>query len=443
MAGVGGDADRGGLRGVRGCGAWPAAGLRPGRLRRRPPPCASWCLSVRAARARAGPGVAGADRAGPTAAWSSTSAWCSSPSASPPARPSGTAASSGWRRASRPAWPATRSPTWAPSSSRAEQDDDLGPGPRRRRQGLRARPCTSSRSGQPGHRLAVGADRPVRGRLPHPGGRPRRRRRADHTPSSGSTCSRWWPGCGSVAAVMGFGTFLAAWPRGRRRRTRARPSPGRAAARRHRSRVPTGRARDRAAAAGRVPRERRRAAWAVMARAAGGRPGDRAQRDGRRSPTRTGSAHRLRPALPDVPGPVGVRLRRARPPAIREEIPRRVGEGRETDGQIKDYILSRYPNIRLLPEAQRAGAGGLGPARRGGGGWSEDWPGRRSAAGGTPGGTGRPTTTAAGRKGVAVAVSDGAWPAWRSNATSCSSRSATWSASGTSGEVTDDRLRAS
>lgn len=40
---------------------------------------------------------------------------------------------------------------------------------------------------------------------------------------------------------------------------------------------------------------------------------------------------------------------------IREEIVRRVAEGRETDGQIKDFILSLYPDISLRPETRGLG----------------------------------------------------------------------------------------
>ena len=40
---------------------------------------------------------------------------------------------------------------------------------------------------------------------------------------------------------------------------------------------------------------------------------------------------------------------------IREEITRRVAEGRESDGQIKDYILGLYPNISLRPETRGLG----------------------------------------------------------------------------------------
>lgn len=40
---------------------------------------------------------------------------------------------------------------------------------------------------------------------------------------------------------------------------------------------------------------------------------------------------------------------------IREEIVRRVGEGRETDGQIKDFILGLYPDISLRPETRGLG----------------------------------------------------------------------------------------
>ncbi|HVF14613.1 MAG TPA: cytochrome c-type biogenesis protein CcmH, partial [Acidimicrobiales bacterium] len=40
---------------------------------------------------------------------------------------------------------------------------------------------------------------------------------------------------------------------------------------------------------------------------------------------------------------------------IQEEIRRRVVEGRETDGQIKDFILSLYPDISLRPETRGLG----------------------------------------------------------------------------------------
>ncbi len=40
---------------------------------------------------------------------------------------------------------------------------------------------------------------------------------------------------------------------------------------------------------------------------------------------------------------------------IREEIARRVAEGRETDGQIKDFILGLYPGISLRPETRGLG----------------------------------------------------------------------------------------
>jgi len=40
---------------------------------------------------------------------------------------------------------------------------------------------------------------------------------------------------------------------------------------------------------------------------------------------------------------------------IKEEIRRRVLEGRETDGQIKDFILGLYPDISLRPETRGLG----------------------------------------------------------------------------------------
>ena len=40
---------------------------------------------------------------------------------------------------------------------------------------------------------------------------------------------------------------------------------------------------------------------------------------------------------------------------IEEEIRRRVVEGRETDGQIKDFILGLYPDISLRPETRGLG----------------------------------------------------------------------------------------
>jgi cytochrome c-type biogenesis protein CcmH len=40
---------------------------------------------------------------------------------------------------------------------------------------------------------------------------------------------------------------------------------------------------------------------------------------------------------------------------IKEEIRRRVVEGRETDGQIKDFILGLYPDISLRPETRGLG----------------------------------------------------------------------------------------
>jgi cytochrome c-type biogenesis protein CcmH len=40
---------------------------------------------------------------------------------------------------------------------------------------------------------------------------------------------------------------------------------------------------------------------------------------------------------------------------IKEEIGRRVAEGRETDGQIKDFILGLYPDISLRPETSGLG----------------------------------------------------------------------------------------
>ena len=41
--------------------------------------------------------------------------------------------------------------------------------------------------------------------------------------------------------------------------------------------------------------------------------------------------------------------------AIREEIHRRVGEGQSAD-EIVDFILSRYPDSRIVPEASGFGA---------------------------------------------------------------------------------------
>ena len=40
---------------------------------------------------------------------------------------------------------------------------------------------------------------------------------------------------------------------------------------------------------------------------------------------------------------------------IREEITRRVAAGRESDGQVKDYILGLYPNISLRPQTRGLG----------------------------------------------------------------------------------------
>ncbi|HEX7276006.1 MAG TPA: cytochrome c-type biogenesis protein CcmH [Acidimicrobiales bacterium] len=100
---------------------------------------------------------------------------------------------------------------------------------------------------------------------------------------------------------------------------------------------------------------RRRAVWAVMAVLLVGALAIGSQREGpvtdearvRRigSDLRCPTCQGMAVADSDAPAAVG----------IREEIARRVAEGRETDGQIKDFILSLYPDISLRPETSGLG----------------------------------------------------------------------------------------
>ncbi|HVF14392.1 MAG TPA: cytochrome c-type biogenesis protein CcmH [Acidimicrobiales bacterium] len=99
----------------------------------------------------------------------------------------------------------------------------------------------------------------------------------------------------------------------------------------------------------------RRAAWAVMAVVLVGALAIGAQRDGpvtdearvRRigSDLRCPTCQGMAVADSDAPAAQG----------IQEEIRRRVAEGRETDGQIKAFILSLYPDISLRPETRGLG----------------------------------------------------------------------------------------
>ncbi len=99
----------------------------------------------------------------------------------------------------------------------------------------------------------------------------------------------------------------------------------------------------------------RRAVWAVMAVVLVGALAIGSQRDGpvtaearvRRigSDLRCPTCQGMSVADSEAPAAVG----------IREEIGRRVAEGRETDGQIKDFILGLYPNISLRPETRGLG----------------------------------------------------------------------------------------
>ena len=99
----------------------------------------------------------------------------------------------------------------------------------------------------------------------------------------------------------------------------------------------------------------RRAVWGVMALVLVGALAIGAQRDGpvtddariRRigSDLRCPTCQGMAVADSDAPAAQG----------IKEEIRRRVAEGRETDGQIKDFILSLYPDISLRPETRGLG----------------------------------------------------------------------------------------
>ena len=100
---------------------------------------------------------------------------------------------------------------------------------------------------------------------------------------------------------------------------------------------------------------RQRAAWAVMAVLLVGALAIGSQRDGpltdearvRRigSDLRCPTCQGMAVSDSDAPAAVG----------IREEITRRVAAGRETDGQIKDYIIGLYPDISLRPETSGLG----------------------------------------------------------------------------------------
>ncbi len=99
----------------------------------------------------------------------------------------------------------------------------------------------------------------------------------------------------------------------------------------------------------------RRAMWAAMAIVLVGALAIGSQRDGpvtdearvRRigSDLRCPTCQGMAVADSDAPAAQG----------IQEEIRRRVAEGRETDGQIKDFILSLYPDISLRPETRGLG----------------------------------------------------------------------------------------
>jgi cytochrome c-type biogenesis protein CcmH len=100
---------------------------------------------------------------------------------------------------------------------------------------------------------------------------------------------------------------------------------------------------------------RQRAAWAVMAVLLVGALAVGSQREGpltddarvRRigSDLRCPTCQGMAVSDSDAPAAVG----------IREEITRRVAAGRETDGQIKDYIIGLYPDISLRPETSGLG----------------------------------------------------------------------------------------
>jgi len=99
----------------------------------------------------------------------------------------------------------------------------------------------------------------------------------------------------------------------------------------------------------------RRAMWALMAVVLVGALAIGAQREGpvtdeariRRigSDLRCPTCQGMAVADSDAPAAEG----------IKEEIRRRVVEGRETDGQIKDFILGLYPDISLRPETRGLG----------------------------------------------------------------------------------------
>ena len=126
----------GGIHGIEpllafGLGAFAAALGRPGPRAvgpRRLPRCPLGRAPPRPGRPWPG---GGASSAGPTGAWSCTSAWWSSPSDWPPPPRSSTAASCIWPRASRPPSPGTPSTSSAP---------DRSP----RRPTRRSRPCSGS-----------------------------------------------------------------------------------------------------------------------------------------------------------------------------------------------------------------------------------------------------------------------------------------------------------
>ncbi|MEA2715871.1 MAG: cytochrome c-type biosis protein CcmH [Actinomycetota bacterium] len=99
----------------------------------------------------------------------------------------------------------------------------------------------------------------------------------------------------------------------------------------------------------------RRLVWATMAVVLVGALAVGAQRRG--PVTDEARARRIGSEL-RCPTCQGMSVADSEAPAARgiaEEIRRRVAEGRETDGQIKDFILSLYPDISLKPEARGLG----------------------------------------------------------------------------------------
>ena len=99
----------------------------------------------------------------------------------------------------------------------------------------------------------------------------------------------------------------------------------------------------------------RRAAWVVMAMVLVGALAIGSQRSG---PVTDEARVRRIGAELRCPTCQGMAVADSDAPAargIRDEIARRVADGRETDAQIKAYILGLYPDINLRPETSGLG----------------------------------------------------------------------------------------